>query len=124
LIAALIAARDYVILNFLKKRAFVNHLREKKLAWIAAGKPKKGKIKRMFTAVHLARHVKITAEEAVKLGWTSKKIVVRIKKNPKGYADALLFEYLVPKEEDTEPEETEPSAYAEVDADEVAVLLT
>jgi hypothetical protein len=105
-VAAYYAARDYLKLNYLKRNELEKHLRLKKQAWVADRKRK-----RMFTALHLARHIKITAEEAVKLSFASPRIAVRVKKNPQGYAEALLFEYLLPGEKDEEPEETESSAY-------------
>lgn len=50
-VAACYATRDYLWLNYLKKKELEKHLRLRKQAWVQAGR----KGKRMFTALHLAR---------------------------------------------------------------------
>ena len=46
--------------------------------------------------LHLVRYVGLTEDEIIKICFKSKKIQRRIKKDEKGYAESLLFEYVSP----------------------------
>jgi hypothetical protein len=101
-VAAGYGVRDYVGLKYKKRKRLEDYLKREK-----EKKQQTGKGHTMFTALHVARYAKISVEEAMRLSFDNPRIAVRVKKNPTGYAEALLFEYLAPGEKDTAADEVE-----------------